>query len=159
MDGCIANKEGGVGWPEPFEAVDYGYKRFISGIRTVVMGRKTCDQARGLGPDWVYAGKHGMVVASSPLADSPPDVAPWTDGIADLVRHLRKLDDGDVWIVGGSRLQPALLNLGAFDRLAGLQVKASPLTSEKRASVGGEDVVVCCAAYCLPYEVGGRPAC
>ncbi len=117
VDGYIADRDGGVGWLEPFEAVDFGYERFIGEINTVVMGRNTYEQARGFGPDWVYLGKRGIVVTSKPITNPPPDVAAWTEGIPKLVPHLRKLDDGDVWIVGGSRLQSALLDLAAIDRL------------------------------------------
>ena len=117
VDGYIADADGGVGWLDPFNAVDFGYERFISGIRTIVMGRKTYDQVRAFGPDWVYAGKRALIVTSMPIVDPPPDATPWTDGIDALVRHLRALDDGDVWVVGGSQLQSALFDSDAIDRL------------------------------------------
>lgn len=117
VDGYIADSKGGVDWLERFNAVDFGYERFIKEIRTVVLGRKTFEQARGFGSDWVYTGKRSLVVTSNTVTDPPADVSSWTSGINNLVQHLRGLDDGDVWIVGGSQLQSALLNLGALDRL------------------------------------------
>lgn len=117
VDGYIADKDGGVGWLDPFNAVDFGYQQFFSEIGTVVMGRKTYDQAREFGPEWVYAGKRAIVVTSKPIENSPPDITSWANSIADLVRHLRQLDDGDVWIVGGSQLQSALFDLDAIDQL------------------------------------------
>lgn len=117
VDGYIAGKDGGVDWLEPFNAVDFGYERFFNDIGTVVMGRKTYNQSREFGPDWVYAGKRAIVVTSKPIADPPSGVAPWTDSIEALVCHLRELDYGDVWIVGGSQLQSTLFDLGAMDRL------------------------------------------
>ncbi len=116
-DGYIADRDGGVGWLDPFNGLDYGYTAFIAQIRTVVMGRATYDQARGFGPDWVYAGKRGIVVTSSSLHDAPADVTAWHDDLPGLAAHLRALDDGDVWIVGGSQLQSALIEIGALDRL------------------------------------------
>jgi dihydrofolate reductase len=117
LDGYIADEDGGVGWLDPFNAVDYGYQQFFNEIGTVVMGRKTYDQAREFGPEWVYADKRGLVVASKKLENPPPDVTPWTDGIANLVQHHRGISDGDVWVVGGSQLQSALFDMDAIDRL------------------------------------------
>lgn len=41
----------------------------------------------------------------------------WTDGLPALVAHLRDLDDGDVWVVGGGRLMAGMIEAGALDRL------------------------------------------
>ena len=117
VDGYIASDSGDVDWLEPFNAVDYGYERFIGEIRTVVLGRKTYDQCLELSTSWVYPGKRALVVTSRPIEDPPSGVAPWTDGIPKLVQHLRALEDGDVWIVGGAQLQTALFELDALDRL------------------------------------------
>ncbi len=117
IDGYIANSEGAVSWLDPFNAVDCIYTQFTRTIRTVVLGRKTYEQICGFSSDWVYRGKRAVVVTSNTLTDPPPDVAAWTHGIADLIQYLRTLDDGDVWIIGGSQLQSAMLKLGAIDRL------------------------------------------
>lgn len=117
VDGFIADDDGGVDWLESFNVVDCGYERFINDIRTVVMGRKTYDQSLELSPNWAYPGKRALVVTSRPIERLPSGVAPWTDGIINLVQHLRDLDDGDVWVVGGSQLQSALFELDAMERL------------------------------------------
>ena len=59
VDGYIADSQDDVDWLEPFNAVDYGYERFIKEIRTVVLGRKTYEQTRGFGTAWVSTGKRG----------------------------------------------------------------------------------------------------
>lgn len=118
VDGFIADETGGVDWLEPFQDVDYGYESFYAGIRTVVMGRRTFDQCRTFGPDWVYAGKRSIVVTSRPMAAPPSGVEAWTESLPGLIDHLKRLDDGDVWIVGGSQLQTAVLEAGAMDSLA-----------------------------------------
>ncbi len=117
VDGFIADRSGGVDWLQPFEQVDYGYEGFIGEIGTVVMGRKTYEQTRSFGPDWAYPGKRGVVVTSGHLGSPPPHVTPWDRSLPELVRYLRRLTDGDAWIVGGSQLQSGLLDLGAMERL------------------------------------------
>lgn len=115
LDGYIADTEGGVGWLDAFQGVDYGFDQFVAEIRTVVLGRTTYDQVLGFG--WPYDARRGFVVASRPMGHAPEGVEAWGHGIDTLVDHLRELDDGDVWIVGGAALQHAFLEAGAMDRL------------------------------------------
>jgi dihydrofolate reductase len=117
LDGYIASADGGVDWLGPFNAVDFGYERFLGEISTVVLGRKTFDQVRTFDPGWVYAGKRAVVVTSRAIDDPPENVTAWTEGISTLVPYLLALNDGGVWIVGGAQLQSALFDLGAMDRL------------------------------------------
>lgn len=51
LDGFIARRDGSVDFLEAFEdpACDYGYAEFIASIGTVVMGRKTYEDALRLG--------------------------------------------------------------------------------------------------------------
>lgn len=115
LDGYIADANGGVGWLDEFQTADTGYDAFIAGIRTVVLGRTTYDQVRDFG--WPYDGRRGLVVTSRALGPAPDGVMAWEKGIAALVEHLRALSDGDVWVVGGARLQQAMLEADAIDRL------------------------------------------
>ncbi len=117
VDGFITDKAGDVAWLEPFNDTDFGYDRFIQEVGTVVLGRKTYNQSRNLSPDWAYPGKRGIVVTSHPLDDAPDGVSAWSNSIAALADHMRELDGGDVWVVGGAQLQSALFDLNAIDRL------------------------------------------
>jgi len=115
LDGYIADAAGGVDWLDAFQNVDSGFDAFFDSIRTVVLGRTTYEQVLGFG--WPYAGRRGLVVTSRALDDPPDGVEAWRDGIAALVDHVRGLSDGDVWVVGGGRLQQAMLEAEAIDRL------------------------------------------
>ena len=117
VDGFITDKTSGVDWLEPFNDADFGYERFIGEIGTVVLGRKTYEQSRTLSSDWAYPGKRGIVMTSHPLDDAPDGVEAWSHSIAALAEHMRTLDGGDVWVVGGAQLQSALFDLNAIDRL------------------------------------------
>ena len=118
LDGCMADANGGLGWLAPYAAVDDGYPAFIDQVGTVVMGRRTHDQIPSLGIGWPYAGKRGLVVTSGRGASVHAGARFWSDGLPALVGHLRDLDDGDVWVVGGALLLAAMIEAGALDRLA-----------------------------------------
>ncbi len=152
-DGFIADEDGGVGWLEPFNSVDCGYEQFIYEISTLVMGRKSYDQACSFSSEWVYAGKTSIVVTSQPLHNPPPDVSRWDGSLQYLIRRLRGLNDGDIWIMGGAQLQGAMFDLGALNRMElfvipvalgkGIpllptmdQLKALPLISEVEYGMG-----------------------
>ncbi|MGL4289069.1 MAG: dihydrofolate reductase family protein [Phreatobacter sp.] len=120
VDGYIARADGTLDWLSKYDTIDFGdfaVEIFLARIRTMVMGRATYDAiARHPGP-WAYAGKRCLVVTSRPIADPVGDIAIWTDGVDALIAHLRALDDGDVWMVGGGLLQQAFIARGALDQL------------------------------------------
>ena len=130
-DGYVADREGGVGFLDPFQTDETGvdYAAFIETIGTVVMGRTTYDQVVEFDVGWPYEGKRTIVVTSRPLDGSNENAAPgapevWSDSMASLARHLQggtgrdgDRPDGDAWIVGGPRLQTAFLQAGHLDRL------------------------------------------
>ncbi|MBB3771842.1 dihydrofolate reductase [Angulomicrobium tetraedrale] len=121
LDGYIADRDGGIGWLAPFDEVDYGYAGFIADIGRVVMGRGTFDVVTGFESGWPYAGKGGIVVTSTPLANAPAGVEAWHKGVPALIAHLRAREGenagGDIWLVGGGGLQAAFIEAGALDRL------------------------------------------
>jgi len=116
LDGYIATRDHGLDWLPPIDGFQASYDAFLATVATVVMGRSTFDVVAGFDP-WPYPGRRCLVVTSRPLATAIDGVAAWRDGVPALVRHLRALDDGDVWIVGGGGLQSALLDAGALDTL------------------------------------------
>ncbi|MCX5495265.1 dihydrofolate reductase family protein [Kaistia dalseonensis] len=120
VDGYIASPGGGIDWLRKYDGVDFGdraYDRFIADIATVVMGRTTYDEIAGYGLGWLYPGKRAFIVTSRPLDDPMGPLTVWDRDIDALVAELRGLDDGDVWIVGGGKLQQAFIARGALDRL------------------------------------------
>jgi dihydrofolate reductase len=117
LDGYIADRDGGLDWLRPFEELDLGYPDFIAQVGVTVMGRKTYDRIESLGGDWPYEKQRSIVVSSRPIADPPPNTTLWHEGVPALAGHLRALREGDIWIVGGSTLQSAMLDIGALDRL------------------------------------------
>ena len=119
LDGYIADVDGGYGFLSRYDGVDYGFGSFFDEVGTCVFGRATWDQAAAVADGLsFFKGKRFVVVTSRPLADVPPGTEVWDRGVgADLVAHLRALEGGDVWIVGGGKLQSAFFDMDAIDRI------------------------------------------
>lgn len=119
LDGFIATADDGLDWlfrhdaPGPEEK---DYERFLRGIRTIVMGRGTYDFiARETSP-WAYGAQRVIVVTSRPIPD-PKGLLETRSDVDALIRELRGLDDGDVWMLGGGQLQMAFMERNALDEI------------------------------------------
>jgi dihydrofolate reductase len=119
LDGFIATQDDSLEWLFQYDALDLGehdYRKFIERIRTIVMGRGTYDfLARDASP-WAYGDQRVLVVTSRPIIE-PKGTLETRDNVDDLIAELRALDDGDVWILGGGKLQMAFLERGALDQI------------------------------------------
>ncbi len=114
IDGFIADAQGSVDWLDAYPPVPVAFARFIEDIGTIVSGRTTYENGRDRG--WPAA-PHTIVVTSRPLA-SAPNVSTHGGPVADLIAHVRALDDErDVWVIGGGRLMAAFLDADAVDRI------------------------------------------
>ncbi|MGV3553049.1 dihydrofolate reductase family protein [Rhizobium sp.] len=119
LDGQIVDGDGSLDWLFKYDDMDLGehdYRRFITHIRTVVMGRGTYNFIAHESSPWAYAEQRVIVVTSQPL-DEPKGPLEVRDDIDALIAELRGLDDGDVWMLGGGRLQMAFLERGALDEI------------------------------------------
>lgn len=119
LDGFIAAEDDSLDWLFAYDGLDLGehdYRHFIRGIRTVVMGRATYDFLKRDGAPWAYGDQRVLVVTSRPIAD-PKGPLEARSNIDALIQELRNLDDGDVWVLGGGRLQMAFIERGALDAI------------------------------------------
>ncbi|MCA0204620.1 MAG: dihydrofolate reductase family protein [Proteobacteria bacterium] len=119
LDGFIATEDDSLDWlfrhdqPGPEEK---DYDRFLRRIRTVVMGRATYDFIANDPSPWAYGNQRVIVVTSQPIGDPKGPLETRSD-IDALIAELRALDDGDVWMLGGGRLQMAFMERGALDEI------------------------------------------
>ena len=119
LDGFIADPNESLDWLMQRRDVDLGehdYKLFIKRIRTVVMGRATYEWVANEGSPWAYGDQRVIVVTSRPIPDPKGPLETRSDVDA-LVAELRALDDGDVWMIGGGKLQMAFMERGALDEI------------------------------------------
>lgn len=119
LDGFIATKDESLDWLMQHDDLDLGehdYHLFIKRIRTLVMGRATYDWIVRSGQPWAYGEQRVIVVTSRPIANPMGPLETRSDVDA-LITELRALDDGDVWMLGGGKLQMAFMERGALDEI------------------------------------------
>ncbi|MET3924967.1 dihydrofolate reductase family protein [Devosia sp. 2618] len=119
LDGFIATADENLDWLTNQPGLDLGehdYHNFIGTIETVVMGRSTYDWVAKFPGDWEYAGKRVIVVTSRPI-ENPKGPLETRSDIDALITELRALDDGNVWMLGGGRLQMTFMEHGALDEI------------------------------------------
>lgn len=109
LDGYIADKNDSIEWllsiPNPDEE-DAGYKKFISGIDAIIMGRKTFNTVAGFNP-WPYT--KPVFVLSSTLLKIPESLQNKAEQITgspiNIVEHLNKRGYNNLYIDGGNTIQ------------------------------------------------------
>jgi dihydrofolate reductase len=117
LDGYIADENNSLEWLFRYDDMDLGqhdYRIFTRSISTVVMGRATYDFIAADYAPWAYAGKRVIVMTSRPI-DNPRGKLEIRSGLEPLIAELRALNDGDVWMLGGGKLQSAFLAHAALD--------------------------------------------
>lgn len=97
------------------EGEDYGYEQFVSGIDTVIMGRKTYD--------WVkqhvevpHADKTLYVITRTPRAPKGKTHF-YADSLQELVQDLKNKPGKNIFCDGGAEIVNALLKYELVDEL------------------------------------------
>ncbi|MGO4175958.1 dihydrofolate reductase family protein [Bosea sp. TAF32] len=119
LDGMITAEDNSLDWLFKYDDMNLGehdYRTFLKRTRTVVMGRGTYEFIAGDSSPWSYGDKRVIVVTSRPI-DNPKGPLEVRSDVDAVIRELRGLDDGDVWMLGGGQLQMAFLERGALDEI------------------------------------------
>ena len=119
LDGFIADENDNLEWLFEYDGMDLGehdYRIFLKSIRTIVMGRGTYEFVAKDPTPWAYDEQRVIVVTSRPI-DNPKGSLEIRDNVDDLIAELRALDDGNVWMLGGGKLQMAFMERGALDEI------------------------------------------
>ena len=113
LDGFIADRDGSVGWLDPFEGTgeDYGYAAFYDSVDGVLMGRRTYDFCRGL-LEWPYPGKPAWVFTRGELAGLPPATVVTRQSPSEVVALMERCGYRHAWLVGGGELASAFRAVG-----------------------------------------------
>jgi dihydrofolate reductase len=101
LDGYIADPDGGFDWIPADPEIDFA--AFLSGIDTVVMGRKTFEVTLTQGTEGV-AGKNNFVFSRTLNPAEFPNVTVISDDPCATVARLKEQDGKDIWLFGGAEM-------------------------------------------------------
>ena len=101
LDGYIASKNGDVDWL--FTDNDYGTTAFIKTIDTILMGRKTFQQALEFGLEY-YEGKKIYVFTKLNKMKASDGVEIINQDPITFTKNLKKRKGKNIWLMGGGEL-------------------------------------------------------
>lgn len=107
IDGYIARKDGGLDWLDRVGGFDedYGFKKLLSSIDALIIGRKTYEVATTVADP--YPGKK-VVVLSNSLNSVRNDMELYRGDLAELLTKLHKDGIKHIWIDGGTTISQFL---------------------------------------------------
>lgn len=118
QDGFIADKDGGVGWLDPYnniEGEDCGYHAFYKSIDGIIMGSRSYEQILGFGP-WIWPGKPAFVFTANSLTVERPEVSLVHEDVATFMNQLKSQEQHQkLWLLGGAELIKSFATLGLID--------------------------------------------
>lgn len=116
LDGYIARPDGDIGWLSAVETPgeDYGYGKFIAGVDTVILGRKTYDTVLSFGIPFPHANKECYVITRS---DRPKvgNIIFYRDELGPLVRELKTRTGKNIFVDGGAEIVNEMMRQGLID--------------------------------------------
>jgi dihydrofolate reductase len=121
LDGFIAREDGNLDWLTGYQQDspnDYGYTEFISGIDTIVMGRKTYEEILKFGINWLYSDCKTYIVTKNPDFKIQTENTYLLDAInPEIIEEIKNQAEKNIWIAGGGQIIAEFLKYRAFDEL------------------------------------------
>lgn len=118
QDGFIADKDGGVGWLDPYNNIedeDCGYHSFYESIDGIIMGSRSYEQILGFG-EWIWPGKPAFVFTTKSLQAERPEVSFVHEDVATFMSQLQsKEQHQNLWLFGGTKLIKSFATLSLID--------------------------------------------
>ncbi|MCU0433714.1 MAG: dihydrofolate reductase family protein [Bacteroidia bacterium] len=118
LDGYIAKADGNIDFLNTAElpGEDYGYAAFLSGIDTVIWGRKTFEKVLSFGIALPHADKKLYVVSRT--RSGTHEHAEFHADVVELVKKLKQEPGADIYCDGGAEVVAELLRHGLINRIA-----------------------------------------
>lgn len=116
IDGYIAGENDDISWLSMVEqkGEDYGYNDFVSGIDTIVIGRKTYDKVKSMPGEFFYKGRTIFVISRTKKGFDGNVY--FVNGVTELMEELDKKAT-NVFCDGGSEIIHELLQIRTFDTM------------------------------------------
>lgn len=116
IDGYIARKDGNLDWLQYGHTgdEDYGFKKFISSIDALILGRNTYQVVSGF-DEWPYKGKR-VIVLSNTLKEVRKEAELFSGQLTDLLSQLHSDNISHIWVDGGITASK-FLEAGLVDEL------------------------------------------
>ncbi len=115
LDGFVAGPNGGYDWITTDPKIDF--TALFARFDTLMMGRRTYEQARAMGGGPATPGMTTVVASRTLRPADCPGATVIGEGLAERVRELRAGDGKDVWLFGGGVLFRSLLDAGLVDEV------------------------------------------
>ena len=114
LDGYIAREDGSIDWL-PTDGGDFGMKKFMDSIDTVLLGRITYEQILTFDCAYPYADKKSYVFSRN-SGENKKNI----EFVSDMIDFTKKLVESpgkDIWLVGGGEIISAFLKAGLIDEI------------------------------------------
>lgn len=136
VDGYIARRDGSIDWLSSVEreGEDYGYKKFVDTVDTIVLGRNTYDFISREAA-WPFAGKRVVVLTHRPSAAKHGEGF-FSGKPEALLEQLGKKGAKSVYVDGGNAVR-GFLAAGLIDQLT---ISVVPLVLGSGIPLFGEGV-------------------
>jgi dihydrofolate reductase len=115
LDGFIARPGGEFDWIIEDPSIDFA--ALTSQFDTVVMGRRTYEVMRNLGPSGVLNAVKVVVCSTTLRQEAAPEVTLLSSGVAEAIRDMKQPDGKDIWLFGGGELARTLFDAGLVDTI------------------------------------------
>jgi len=119
-DGFIARLDGSFDWlNRPRPKGNYGMGTFFRSIDTILWGRKTYDQALGMGGAAQFGPKvKNYVFSHRPSGTPAPGIDFINEPVGAFAKRLRAQPGKDIWMMGGGGLIASFLDAGEIDEFS-----------------------------------------
>ena len=119
VDGLIAGPHDDLSWLDRVQdgTEDYGYASFNREVDTYIVGRRTFDVVRRLtGGHFPPADQHDCYVLSRSQREPVDGITFWSEGIEELIRHIRSRPGKHIYCDGGAQIVQTLQEKDLIDR-------------------------------------------
>jgi len=106
LDGYIADSNDGLSFLDAYNLypeIQTSYNQLMSGVDTLLMGRRTFDIVHQMDDQWAYP-NHMTYVFTSKKQKDEHHIKFTADYVETFVQQIKKIPGKDIWLVGGGRL-------------------------------------------------------